>query len=139
MHEDGECSIYMKNFDARHVPLRLPKAKELLAVIDRCGRRAPAPTPLRNSLTAGGREFSTLAFCRRYLDRAGCKQCAPRHAAPTRIVPSASLRPLPSDLCAAGTSWALNPCATKASSKRSLPALTTSHPKPFRCEYPFYV
>jgi len=54
VHEDGECSHYMKNFDARHVPLRLPKAKELLGVIDR--------------------EFSTLAFCRRYLDRAGCKQ-----------------------------------------------------------------
>jgi hypothetical protein len=35
VHEDGECSHYMKNFDARHVPLRLPKAKELLAVIDR--------------------------------------------------------------------------------------------------------
>ena len=44
VHEDGECSHYMKNFDARHVPLRLPKAKELLAVIDRCGHRVPAPT-----------------------------------------------------------------------------------------------
>ena len=57
MHEDGECSHYMKNVDCKHVPLRLPKAKELLAVIDR--------------------EFSTLAFCRRYLDRAGCKQYNP--------------------------------------------------------------
>ncbi len=35
MHEDGECSHYMKDFNARHVPLRLPAAKQLLAVIDR--------------------------------------------------------------------------------------------------------
>mmetsp|Transcript_11488 Transcript_11488/g.26157 ORF Transcript_11488/g.26157 Transcript_11488/m.26157 type:complete len:464 (+) Transcript_11488:48-1439(+) len=53
-HEDMECSHYMKTYDARHVPLRLPKAKELLGVIDR--------------------HFGTLAFCRRYLDRLGCKQ-----------------------------------------------------------------
>jgi len=54
VHEDMECSHYMKNFDVGHVPLRLPKAKELLKVIDT--------------------NFSTLAFCRRYLDRLGCKQ-----------------------------------------------------------------
>ena len=41
----------MKNFDVGHVPLRLPKAKQLLGVIDR--------------------NFGTLAFCRRYLDRIG--------------------------------------------------------------------
>lgn len=49
--EDGECSHYMKNFDVRHVPLRLPSAKKLLGVIDR--------------------NFGTLAFCKRYLDRLG--------------------------------------------------------------------
>eukprot|EP00290_Baffinella_frigidus_P009034 CAMPEP_0180132334 /NCGR_PEP_ID=MMETSP0986-20121125/8923_1 /TAXON_ID=697907 /ORGANISM="non described non described, Strain CCMP2293" /LENGTH=455 /DNA_ID=CAMNT_0022072321 /DNA_START=28 /DNA_END=1395 /DNA_ORIENTATION=+ len=54
VHEDLECSHYMKNFDAGHVPLRMAKAKELLGVIDR--------------------NFGTLAFCRRYLDRLGCKQ-----------------------------------------------------------------
>ena len=41
----------MKNFDVGHVPLRLPRAKQLLATIDK--------------------HFSTLAFCRRYLDRLG--------------------------------------------------------------------
>lgn len=35
----------MKNFDVGHVPLRLPKAKQLLGVIDR--------------------NFGTLAFCKR--------------------------------------------------------------------------
>ncbi len=51
IREDLECSHYMKNFDVGHVPLRLPRAKQLLAVIDK--------------------NFSTLAFCRRYLDRIG--------------------------------------------------------------------
>ncbi|KAG2325475.1 hypothetical protein Bca4012_040000 [Brassica carinata] len=51
VREDLECSHYMKNFDARHVPLRLPRAKQLLATINN--------------------NFSTLAFCRRYLDRIG--------------------------------------------------------------------
>ena len=36
---------YMKNFGVGHVPLRLPKAKQLLGVIDR--------------------NFGTLAFCKR--------------------------------------------------------------------------
>ena len=45
VHEDLECSHYMKNFDVGHVPLRLPKAKQLLGVIDR--------------------NFGTLAFCKR--------------------------------------------------------------------------
>lgn len=51
MREDLECSHYMKNFDVGHVPLRLSRAKQLLATIDK--------------------NFSTLAFCRRYLDRLG--------------------------------------------------------------------
>ncbi|GAQ79768.1 methionine aminopeptidase 2 [Klebsormidium nitens] len=51
VHEDLECSHYMKNFDVTFVPLRLPRAKQLLATIDR--------------------NFGTLAFCRRYLDRLG--------------------------------------------------------------------
>jgi len=41
----------MKNFDAGHIPLRLPRAKQLLGTINK--------------------HFSTLAFCRRYLDRIG--------------------------------------------------------------------
>ncbi|EIE25282.1 peptidase M24A, methionine aminopeptidase [Coccomyxa subellipsoidea C-169] len=51
VHEDLDTSHYMKNFDVGHVPLRLPRAKALLNVIDR--------------------NFGTLAFCKRYLDRLG--------------------------------------------------------------------
>merc|ERR1712136_559383 len=51
VHEDMECSHYMKNFDVGHVPLRLAKARQLLGVINQ--------------------NFGTLAFCRRYLDRLG--------------------------------------------------------------------
>lgn len=47
--EDMECSHYMKNFDAPHVPLRLASAKKLLRHIDKT--------------------FGTLAFCRRWLER----------------------------------------------------------------------
>ena len=45
VHEDLECSHYIKDFHVGHVPLRLPKAKQLLGVIDR--------------------NFGTLAFCKR--------------------------------------------------------------------------
>uniref|UniRef100_A0A7S0BE05 Methionine aminopeptidase 2 n=1 Tax=Rhodosorus marinus TaxID=101924 RepID=A0A7S0BE05_9RHOD len=51
VREDMECSHYMKNFDVGHVPLRMPRAKQLLATIDK--------------------NFGTLAFCRRFLDRLG--------------------------------------------------------------------
>jgi len=51
VHDDMECSHYMKNFDVGHVPLRLAKAKQLLNVINQ--------------------NFGTLAFCRRWLDRLG--------------------------------------------------------------------
>lgn len=47
VREDLEISHYMKNFDVGHVPLRLPRAKQLLATIDR--------------------HFGTLAFCRRWV------------------------------------------------------------------------
>lgn len=46
VREDLETSHYMKNFDVGHVPLRLPRAKQLLNIIDK--------------------NFGTLAFCRRY-------------------------------------------------------------------------
>ncbi|KAG0498720.1 hypothetical protein HPP92_003411 [Vanilla planifolia] len=51
VREDLECSHYMKNFDVGHIPLRLTRAKQLLSTINK--------------------HFSTLAFCRRYLDRLG--------------------------------------------------------------------
>jgi len=71
VREDLECSHYMKNFDVGHVPLRLPRAKQLLATIDK--------------------NFGTLAFCRRFLDRvgeaaAGCGE--PVHTLPPVVPPS---------------------------------------------------
>ncbi|XP_024912314.1 methionine aminopeptidase 2-like isoform X2 [Cynoglossus semilaevis] len=51
VYDDMECSHYMKNFNVGHVPIRLPRAKHLLNVINE--------------------NFSTLAFCRRWLDRLG--------------------------------------------------------------------
>ncbi|KAL3900265.1 MAG: hypothetical protein SGPRY_012491, partial [Prymnesium sp.] len=51
VREDLECSHYMKNFDVGHIPLRLPKAKQLLNLINK--------------------NFDTLAFCRRWIDRIG--------------------------------------------------------------------
>lgn len=44
-----ECSHYMKDFNAPRVPLRLPKARQLLSHINKT--------------------FGTLAFCRRWLER----------------------------------------------------------------------
>ncbi|RIA87916.1 peptidase M24, structural domain-containing protein [Glomus cerebriforme] len=51
VHEDGECSHYAKRHDVGHVPLRVAKAKSLLNTINK--------------------NFGTLPFCRRYLDRIG--------------------------------------------------------------------
>ncbi|KAM3579085.1 Methionine aminopeptidase 2 [Umbelopsis sp. WA50703] len=49
--EQGECSHYAKVYDGGFVPLRLPKAKSLLATINK--------------------HFGTLPWCKRYLDRTG--------------------------------------------------------------------
>ncbi|KAF8971681.1 peptidase M24, structural domain-containing protein [Flammula alnicola] len=49
--ESGECSHYARKVDAPHVPLRLTSAKSLLKSINK--------------------NFGTLPFCRRYLDRVG--------------------------------------------------------------------
>jgi len=49
--ERGDCSHYAKIVNAPHVPLRLSSAKSLLKSINK--------------------NFGTLPFCRRYLDRAG--------------------------------------------------------------------
>lgn len=51
VHDDMECSHYMKEFDAGTVPLRMTKSRQLFHVIDK--------------------NFGTLAFCRRWLDRLG--------------------------------------------------------------------
>lgn len=50
VNEEGECSHYSRNPDVR-VPLRLARAKQLLNVIDK--------------------NFGSLPFCRRYIDRLG--------------------------------------------------------------------
>ncbi|KAJ3270422.1 Methionine aminopeptidase 2A [Terramyces sp. JEL0728] len=50
--DDGtDCSHYMKDYHAPKVPLKLTRAKQLLNTINK--------------------EFSTLAFCKRYLERLG--------------------------------------------------------------------
>lgn len=41
VHEDLECSHYMKEFHAGHVTLRLQRAKQLLATIDKCALLHP--------------------------------------------------------------------------------------------------
>ena len=51
VNEDLECSHYMKKYIAPHVPIRMATAKQLLQFINK--------------------EFDTLAFCRRWLDRGG--------------------------------------------------------------------
>ncbi|CAG8536681.1 10871_t:CDS:10 [Diversispora eburnea] len=51
VHEDGECSHYAKRQDIGHIPLRVTRAKSLLNSINK--------------------NFGTLPFCRRYLDRIG--------------------------------------------------------------------
>jgi len=56
VNEDLECSHYMKNAHAAHVPLRSQKSKALLANITK--------------------NYSTLAFCKRWLDRSGEKAYA---------------------------------------------------------------
>lgn len=47
--ESGECSHFMKSFDERFVPLRIPRSKKLLCHINKT--------------------FGTLAFCPRWLER----------------------------------------------------------------------
>ncbi|MFH4974970.1 hypothetical protein AB6A40_001679 [Gnathostoma spinigerum] len=53
VHDDMDCSHYMKDYDlaSEHIPLRLPRSRSLLNTISK--------------------NFSTLAFCRRWLDRLG--------------------------------------------------------------------
>lgn len=51
VHDDMDCSHYMKNFEGTYQPLRLQSSKSLLGLINK--------------------NFGTLAFCKRWLDRAG--------------------------------------------------------------------
>ncbi|CAH2075201.1 unnamed protein product, partial [Iphiclides podalirius] len=56
VHDDMDCSHYMKNFDQTFVPLRLQSSKQLLNLINK--------------------NFGTLAFCKRWLERAGASRYA---------------------------------------------------------------
>ncbi|XP_075970470.1 methionyl aminopeptidase und [Anticarsia gemmatalis] len=56
VHDDMDCSHYMKNFDQQFVPLRLQSSKQLLNTINK--------------------NFGTLAFCKRWLERAGATRYA---------------------------------------------------------------
>lgn len=49
--DDGDTSHYMKDYEAKQVPIRNPKSKALLKLIEE--------------------NFSTLAFCRRWIDDLG--------------------------------------------------------------------
>lgn len=51
VHDDMDVSHYMRNFDLQYVPLRLSSSKSLLNTINK--------------------NFGSLAFCKRWLDRAG--------------------------------------------------------------------
>lgn len=77
VREDLEVSHYMKNFGVGHVPLRMNKAKSLLRTIDK--------------------NFGTLAFCNRYLDRLGEDRYVCLNA-------SAGAR-LPVDSCPRPSTW----------------------------------
>ncbi|GBP42014.1 Methionine aminopeptidase 2 [Eumeta japonica] len=56
VHDDMDCSHYMKNYDQQFVPLRLQSSKQLLNLINK--------------------HFGTLAFCKRWLERAGATRYA---------------------------------------------------------------
>ncbi|XP_026328259.1 methionine aminopeptidase 2 [Hyposmocoma kahamanoa] len=56
VHDDMDCSHYMKNFEQQFVPLRLQSSKQLLNLINK--------------------NFGTLAFCKRWLERAGATRYA---------------------------------------------------------------
>ena len=51
VHEEGDCSHYMKRYGAPRAELKTKGARELLGLIDK--------------------NFGTLAFCRRWIDRLG--------------------------------------------------------------------
>lgn len=70
--EEGECSHYAKVADAPHVPLRsdlFGRSGESYSS-DRCSSVCRL-TSAKSLLKTINKEFGTLPFCRRYLDRVG--------------------------------------------------------------------
>jgi len=67
VNEDMDCSHYMKDFYAQPAPLRNPRAKALLNHIDQ--------------------NYSTLAFCRRWIEDSGFE----KHYAPLKALVDAGI------------------------------------------------
>ncbi len=79
VHDDYDCSHYMKTFDAGYVPLRLQSSKSLddydCSHYMKSFDAGFVPLRLQSSkslLNTINKHFSTLAFCKRWLDRVGC-------------------------------------------------------------------
>ena len=66
VHEDVDCSHYMKEFDVGHVPIRDKSARELLNTINK--------------------EYGTLAFCKKWLE-----EFHPRHFRPLKTLCDAGI------------------------------------------------
>merc|ERR1712146_870284 len=73
VREDLECSHYMKNFDVGHIPLRLPRAKQLLNFSTRTSTRSPSAD---DGSTAQGRR-STSSPCETCATWASCSRTRP--------------------------------------------------------------
>lgn len=70
--EEGECSHYAKVIDAPHVPLRSVLSRfSGKAYSSNDVRPMPRLTSAKSLLKTINKEFGTLPFCRRYLDRVG--------------------------------------------------------------------
>lgn len=67
--EDLECSHYMKDFHAPHVPLRLPRSKVSQSNQIKSYLSILALIILQKLLQHITKTFGTLAFCRRWLER----------------------------------------------------------------------
>ena len=110
VREDLECSHYMKNFDVGHIPLRLPKAKQLLNFINK--------------------NFDTLAFCRRRpRPRAPpptrCRRDVPR-GTPTGGGSTARARRSTCSPCATYATWASSSRTLRSSTIRDRTSRSTS-------------
>ncbi|KAK3526146.1 hypothetical protein QTP70_016125 [Hemibagrus guttatus] len=74
VHDDMECSHYMKNFEVGHVPIRQVFKTFPNDMKDYYPRKKYSPKKLpraKHLLNVINENFGTLAFCRRWLDRLG--------------------------------------------------------------------
>lgn len=71
--EQGECSHYARVVDAPHVPLRYASESELRCIAKHVahGLNVYRLTSAKSLLKSINKNFGTLPFCRRYLERAG--------------------------------------------------------------------